>query len=335
MSAVALDIGTYSIKAVKAKVGKSLFVERVVEVSNETGIAFPTDDTAAVKLGTFLDTVLKDNDLPREDVRLALPETVVSTKIIDIPPLTDAELASAIGWQAEQHIPIPPEELALEYQVLYRPQKREQAPMRVLLVGTRKKMVERFVDMLNEIGIEPTLLETQSIAIARSLQLDTADPTTLVAHIGASTMSVFMVFGGELQFVIAHMNGGQMLTKALETAIGLNTNQAEEYKRSYGLDPAQFQGKVAEVLTPSVGLLLTEIRKAVQFFTNQRPQQQLQRVVLSGGTALLPNLAQHVTNQLGVEVLISAPFAGAQGEIPPQLNFPAFSVCTGLLYREL
>ncbi len=333
-ASVALDIGTYSIKAVRAKAGKKVAVERVVEVFNETGIALPTDDITVAKLGQMIDAVFNDNDLPRTDVRLALPETVVSTKVIQIPPLSDAELASAIGWQAEQHIPIPPEELSLEYEVLYRPEKKSDEQMRVLLIGTRKRMVERFIGMFNEIGIEPTLLETHMLAILRSLQFTAEDPTTLIVHLGSSSMNLAIVHRAELQFVISHMNGGQMLTKSLETSIGLDAAQAEQYKRSYGLDGTQFQGKVKEALTPPVNMLLTEVRKSVQFFVNQNPQESVQRIVLSGGSAMLPGLVQHVTNELGVEVLIASPFAGADGTIPENVNPPAMSVCMGLLQRE-
>jgi type IV pilus assembly protein PilM len=294
----------------------------------------PTDDATVSKLSQLIDAVFSDNDLPRTDVRLALPESIVSTKVISIPPLSDAELASAIGWQAEQHIPIPPEELSLEYQVLYRPEKKEDAQMRVLLVGTRKRMVERFVGMFNEIGIEPAVLETQMLAIVRSLQFTPEDPTTLIAHIGSSSMNMAIVHHAELQFVISQLNGGQMLTKALETSIGLDAAQAEQYKRSYGLDASQFQGKVKDALLPPVNLLLTEVRKSVQFFVNQNPQESVQRIVLSGGSALLPGLVQHITNELGVEVLVASPFAGAQGTIPENVNPPAMSVCMGLLQRE-
>ena len=335
MPAVALDIGTYSIKSIHAKTGKVPVIQRVVEVFNETGIALPTDDMTSSKLGELLDSFFGDNDLPRNDVRLSLPETVVSTKIINIPPLSDAELSSAIGWQAEQHIPIPPEELSLEYQVLYRPAKKENAQMRVLLVGTRKKMVEKYVAMFNEIGIEPTLLETQMISIIRSLQFTPEDPTTLIAHIGSSSMNLAIIHNGEIKFVISQMNGGQMLTKALEASIGLDASQAEQYKRSYGLDGNQFQGKVKDALLPAMNMLISEIRKSVQFFVNQNPQEVVQRIVLSGGTALLPGIVQHITNELGVEVLVSSPFTGIEGEIPENVNHPAMSVCMGLLQREL
>ncbi len=335
MPAVALDIGTYSIKAVHAKLKKTTEVIRIVEVANEVGVALPTDDVTTTKLRELLDAFFSDNDLPRTDVRLALPESVVSTKVISIPPLSDAELASAIGWQAEQYIPIPPEELSLEYQVLYRPSRKEKAPMRVLLVGSRKKVVEHYVEMFNDIGIEPTLLETQIISVIRSLQFVAEDPTTLVAHIGASSMNLSIVHQAELKFVISQLSGGQMFTKALENSIGLDVTQAEEYKRNYGLDGTQFQGKVKEALIPTMNMLLGEIRKSVQFFVNQNPKEVVKRVVLSGGTALLPGIVQYITNELGVEVLVASPFVGAKGEIPETVNHPAMSVCMGLLRREL
>ncbi len=335
MSALALDIGTYSVKALAGKPGKKITVEKAVEVFNTTGLALPTDDAALEKLGTFIDTFLSDNDLPRSDVRLAVPDTVASIKVISIPPLSDAELASAIGWQAEQHIPIPPDELSLEYQVLYRPEKKDKENMRVLLVGVRKQVVERYVDMFNQLGIEPTLLETQTISVIRSLQFSYEDPTTLLVHFGSSTMMLALIRQTEPEFVLSHLNGGQLLTRALEQTVGLDASQAEQYKRTYGLDPKQFQGKVREALLPAVKVLLAEVRKAAQFFVNQHPQETIQRVVISGGSALLPDLVQYVTSELGAEVLVAAPFMGVSGEVPPTINHPAMSVCVGLLAREL
>lgn len=335
MSTLALDIGTYSIKAVAGKAGAKPKIERIAEVFNTTGVAVPTDDVSQDKLINLLESVIVDNDLPRSDVRVSLPESVISTKIIEIPPLSDAELASAIGWQAEQHIPIPPEELALEYQVLHRPPKKDKQPMRILLVGARKQVVDRYVDMFHVLGIEPSLVETQMISIVRSLMFTPEDPNTMVVHIGASNMNMSIVKDGELKFVTTHMNGGQLLTKALEQTVGLDQAQAEKYKRTYGLDESQFQGKVQAALLPSLKVLMTEVKKSVQFFVTQFPQQSIQRVVLSGGTAALPHLVQYVTQELGTEVLVAAPFTGVDGTVPETINSPAMGVCMGLLLREM
>ncbi len=335
MSALALDIGTYSIKAVSGKPGNNVVVEKVAEVFNTSGIAVPTDEGSVEKLGRVLESVINDYNLPRADVRISLPETIVSTKVIEVPPLSDAELASAIGWQAEQHIPIPPEELSLQYQVLYKPARGESNQMRVLLVGVRKHLVEKYVELFHNLGIELALVETQILSVLRGLQFVPEDPTTLIVHFGATAMYLSIVHQGELQFVVSHLNGGQLLTKTLEKSIGLDATQAEQYKRTYGLDEAQFQGKVREALMPPTNILVNEIQKSARFFVSSHPRESIRRVVLSGGTALLPGLVQYITNQMGVEVLVAAPFASSTGAVPDNVNHPAMTVCMGLLTKEI
>lgn len=335
MPALAIDIGTYTIKAISGKPGKKVTVDKAVESFNTLGVVVPTDDNQIEKLAEVVSNLISDHKLPSTDVRLSLPESVVTTKIISMPRLSDAELASAIGWQAEQYIPIPPEELSLEYKILFRPKKSNQnEQMRVLLVGTRKSLVDKFITTFNYLGIEPTLLETQILSVVRSLQFEATDPTTLVAHLGANTMTLAVIHQGELAFVFNHLSGSQTLTKALQQTIGLDAEQAEQYKRQYGLDPAQFQGKVQAALAPSVKVLTDAMLKAIRYFVGQNPSANIQRVVLSGGGVQLPNFTPHVANVIGAEVLVAEPFAAAQGNIP-EANHAAMSVCIGLLNREL
>lgn len=334
MPAVAIDIGTYSVKALSGNPGSKPEIKRIVEVFNTTGMAVPNDEAAIEKMSVLIESVFTDYDLPRNDVRIALPETIVSTKVIPLPPLSDAELASAINWQAEQHIPIPPEELALEYQVLFRPGRNDKQPMRVLLVGLRKSVIDNYVNLFRNLGVEPALIETQVLSIMRALQFAPEDPSTLVVHIGASSMNMALIHNAELKFVLSHLNGGQLLTKSLEQTLGMDSSQSEQYKRTYGLDQAQFQGKVREAMLPAARLLVTEVKKALQFWVNQNPQESVKRVVLSGGSALLPGLVQYVTEETGCEVLVSAPFTNATGDIPQQINQPSMTVCMGLLSRS-
>lgn len=334
MNAVAVDIGTYSIKAVSGKMkGKQLDLLRVAEVPNMLGMSIPNDEITKEKMAQQLQAIFSDNSLPREDVRLALPESVVSTKVIQVPLLTDAELASAIGWQAEQFIPIPKDDLSLEYQVLFRPEKNDrETPMRVLLIGVKRTIVEDLVSIFSGIGVEPTFIETQTIALWRSIHTTETDPVSLVAHIGLSTMDISIERAGELVFVFSHPQGGMLLTRAVENMLTLPIQQAEEYKRTYGLDQQYFEGKVQAALMPVVKSIVEQIQKAMQYFTTQYPQEAVQRVYLSGGTSQLPGLVTYVASLLGVEVLLVSPFANMTGQIP-QTNQTAYSVCTGLLER--
>jgi type IV pilus assembly protein PilM len=107
---------------------------------------------------------------------------------------------------------------------------------------------------------------------------------------------------------------------------------SEEYKRRYGIDEAALGGKLREVIMPGVDLLVSELRKALQFFYSQQPQTQVSRIVLTGGGALLPGFVQYVASSLGQEVLLAAPFASATGQVPQNAG-PQFSVAMGLLQR--
>ena len=334
MPALAIDIGTYTIKAIQADAGKKPKLKRVIEVFNPTGSAVPLDDAIQEKLKTTIKAIIDDNKFTTEDVRLTLPESVVSTKVIDVLPLTDAELASAIGWQAERHIPIPPEELSLEYQVLYRPSKDEKAPMKVLLVGVRKSIIERYVGMFHQAGIEPTVVETQILSVIRALQIGVEDPPTLVVHFGASSIIMAIVDHQELKFVVNQMIGSQILTKTLEKTVNIDANQAEQYKRAYGLDETQFEGKIKAALLPQINELVAQIKKAVQFYGSQASKNTIKRIVLSGGACQLPGFIQYVTGQLGIEVLVASPFSATEGTVPENINHPGMTVCVGLLMRE-
>jgi len=335
MPALAIDIGTYTIKAISGKPGKKPVIEKVIESFNTSGIVVPTDDAQMEKLVELLSNFISDNKLSPSNVRLSLPENIVSTKIINMPRLSDAEVSSAIGWQAEQYIPIPPEELTLEHRILYRPPKKNtNEQMKVLLIGTRKSLVDKFIMTFNYLGIEPVLLETQILSVIRSLQFMPTDPTTLIVHMGANTTILAVIHGGQLAFVFNHMSGSQTLTKSLQHSLGLNTEQAEQYKRQYGLDEAQFQGKVKAALEPAVKTLTDAMQKAIRFFVNQNPTVTVQRILLSGGGVQLLNLVPYVTNVLGAETMVATPFAASSGNIP-EANHAAMSVCVGLLNRQL
>lgn len=334
MSTVALDIGTYSIKAAIGKTGLQPAIEKVFEVLNPICLATPTDDAQLDKMQQMVSALWQDYSLPRSKVALSMPESVVSTKVIDIPPLSDSELASAIHWQAERHIPIPKEELTFQYQVLSRPANKQEGTMKVLLVGVRKATVERYLSLFEVVGIEPWVVETQALSVFRNVAVGQADPATLIVHIGAAEMTLQAVQEGTLDFVVTHVGGGSLLTKALQSAINLDGTQAEQYVRAYGLDEAQFDGKIRAILLPQVQQWLQQVRIAMQFFANQHPSLAIQRIILSGGVAALLGFPALISAELGVEVLVVAPFGSGTNRLEVTNNPTSFSVAMGLMQYE-
>ncbi len=334
MPATTIDIGTYAVKVITADPEATPNVIKTVETRNTVGVAVPTDDLQTEKLSELVNNIIFDNKLPHTDVRLSMPESVISSKVITIPPLTDAELASAIGWQAEQHIPIPKEELSLQYKVLHRPDKNnKQDSMRVLLTGTRKAIVERYITLFTNMGVEPTFMETQMLSILRSLAIGPEEPPTMIVNLGATNMDIMVVANGEVQFIFSHAGVGDLLTKTIQQTLNLDIQQAEQYKRQYGLLADQMDGKVRQVILPTINNLVSEMQKAVRYFDNQAPQTALQRIVLTGGSTQLPGITAHFQEALSMEILLADPFAAATGATPAE-NHQVYAVCMGLLMRQ-
>lgn len=334
MNITGFDLGSSSLKVIESATGgKRPKIISAYEFAHPFGTMLPPDQDQMNNLADMIKKALVEKKMSLQHVRAALPESLISTKIVTTPTLTDAELASAIDWLAEQNIAIPLDELRVEYQVLYRPDggKRDQN-MRVALFGVPKVVIENYMRLFEMMDIQPEILETQVVSIMRTfVQSDT--PTTLVVHMGASATDFFIVHNGELVFVYSFPNGGRLLTRSIERGLNVDTAQAQEYKHSYGIDKQFLEGKIETILSPVMQLFVNEIYKAMQFFSVQYGTEHIKRVLLTGGSAQLPGMIEYLASTLQVEVITAHPFSNF--EVDTKVALPtdhesSFDVASGL-----
>ena len=244
-AAVCLDLGAALTKVIVTD--KKGEVEKALVVNNTIGFSIPNDQKQVTTFANYLGELFSQHHLPHTNLRLSMPEKYVSTQVIEIPTLTDVELATSIQWQAQQYIPIPQDDLVLSYQLLFRPEKKDEAVtnMRVLLVGIRKQNLNNILDALKMAGLESALLETETISSLRNLSIQPKDSAQILLNFGATGIDLAIVKNNELNLAVSHQNGSEMITKSLMTAFNLPHDKAEEYKKTYGIDPKHFDGKIA------------------------------------------------------------------------------------------
>ena len=333
--AVGIDIGTFSIKIVELRKASSGYeIVKAVAIPNTLNVVVPVSQRDREMLIGQLQQVFKEYQFPTQNVHIGLPEAFISTKIISIPVLSDAELASAIPWQAEQYIPIAADDLQLEYEVLYRPPKSSVSEqMRVLLLGASKKVITNYANMFAEVGLEVSVLETHMLSLYRLALMDKEPKTTMVVNFGASTMDMLVIHQGEFSFVYTYPNGGMVLSRAVERTLGLDASQAEEYKRAYGLDMSQLEGKVAMALDPVMRSFVAELQKAIQYFSGSHQGVAVQRMLFCGGSSILPNLIATVAQALPLEISLFSPLQYVHVDPKVQmtaLDAQAYAVAIGL-----
>src|SRR3989344_8621840 len=146
---VGLDIGTKTIKMVELVKQGAGFSLRASGIVGHKG---KTPDQS------------KDAKISSKEVIIALPETQVYTRTIKFPLLTDAEVASAVKWEAEQYIPIPASEAIIQHQIVERREDTTPPQVVVLLVAAPKALVEKYARAVEMSGMNLTTIETELMA---------------------------------------------------------------------------------------------------------------------------------------------------------------------------
>lgn len=340
---IGLDIGSLTTKVVAVSKDKDKF--RLVSLGSvytpQPGLTSDSD-TDLEAVSNAVKKLLTATKIEEKEIVIALPESKVFTRVIDdLPFLTDSELSQAIKYAAEEFIPMPLTDVNLNWQVLSRiDQKAGQKGRTIVLVIASPKMaVSKYIRILNMAGLKPKALETEIIAVTRSLVGNNPfSPSTLVIQLGASTTDFATVSRGLIWLTRSISTGGMALTRSLSQHFNFEIMQAEEYKKVYGLLADQLEGKVYEALKPLVDLIAGESRRIIQAFNAKYPQDPIKRIVLSGGGAKMPGLVIYLANILGLEVQEADPWYSIEKDksLLTKLyqDAPAFSVAAGLAIRE-
>lgn len=337
---VGLDIGFAMIKAlVLSHKGKSPKLESLASiVTPQPGMTSDSDldlEAVARSIKQLLDNI----KAPTNEVTIALPESKVFTRVItDLPYLSDEEITSSIRYSAEEFVPLPSDQVNLNWEVIQRSKPKNQT--QVFVVASPKSIVHKYIKLMSMAELKPLALETEIIAATRSLVGNNRfSPTTLIIQLGATTTDFAVVSQGYILLTRSIATGGVALTRQIAQYLNFELTQAEEYKKTYGLLEDQLGGKIYQVLKPLTDIILSETKRVIQSFQMRNQQNLIKRVVLTGGGAKIPGGVIYFANGLGLEVQEADPwsFIEVGPAVVPKLSqeAPLYTVAAGLALREV
>lgn len=334
-----VDIGSHSIKIVEiAKDAKSATLLAAGSVPTPPG-ALASGGLAAdgEAVASAVKKLLKESGAKSREANIALPESQVFTRVINVPQLSPRELTSAIKWEAEQYVPLPLNQVSLDFTILRDSKQTGKPTMEVLLVAAPKVLVEKYVSLLELSEITPVGVETEIIAASRAvIRTTTALKTVMVASLGAQTTDFAIIGDGVLSFTRSISSGGEALSRALAQKLDFDISQAEEYKKTYGLETNKLEGKIVSAVKPIMDTIIGEMKRAIAFYGEQHPQRKIEAIVLSGGTAKVPGMVVYIASEMNIETQLVNPWI----DIARESRFavldaqgPVFSVAVGLALR--
>ncbi len=305
---VGLDIGSHSVKVVELKQvsGKSIVKSLGVAAYSGVSVEAAKNEKDLSSLADLIKKLFNEAGISSRNVFLSLPERFAFVKVVNFPPLTDQEVEAALKWQLDQYVPIPLGEAVVQNRIV---ERKEGNPggVRVLLVAARISYVEKYVSLAEMAGLRVLAVENEMISLSR-LFGQASNYSVAIVNFGSSSVSVGIARNKNLYLSRSIQGGGDSLTRVIVQNLRVETNQAEEYKRAYGLLPDQLEGKLLNAMQPVLSYIVDEIKKAIQYFESEDGSS-VKQIVVCGGVSGMPGFLSYLTKEFSQEVLLGNPFS--------------------------
>ncbi len=408
-SYLGVDLGTSAIK--------------IVELQNKKGhpqlltygyVEQPTDIVRASSSGTeekiikIIKAIYQRSRMVSTEVVAALPSFSVFNSIISLPKMNKKDLAQAIRWEAKKVVPLPLEEMVLDWKIVpaTRPVSKDKkdkaagvrAPknenssvtpsgqqpasakskaasaadadqqssnsklvdlkrkifdplsksdsavdlkgdIKILLTAAPKNLVEKYIRIFKAAGLKLLSLETEAFALERSLGGNSSQPVMII-DIGSVSSDVVIIDRGVPILTRSIDTGGVTITQAVMKSLNVDIKRAEQFKRDIGFSSSG-PGDLPEIIKTTINPIINEVKYCLDiYFTQQMGgSRSLEKIILTGGSAFLPDLVNYLNQLLEIKVIIGDPWDKVVYplELKPVLQelAPRFSVAVGLAMREI
>ncbi len=288
-----------------------------------------------------INQLLKRNKIRVKEVALSVSGHSVIIKKIPLPLMTDEELEQSIQWEAEQYIPFDINDVYIDVDVLSR--DPGQGQMDVLLVAAKKDMINDYVSVAKEAGLDPRVVDVDSFCLQNMFEVNygkVEDQTIVLLDIGAGTININVVSNGVTTFTRDISMGGNQFTEEIQKQLNITYEEAETYKRGGDATDAVIPHEVEKVIQQVSESVAGEIQRSLDFYAATTADSGISRIYLSGGTGSIPSLGRIISRTSGVPVELINPFrtiSADDGKFNPQFLEsigPVAAVSVGLALRR-
>ncbi len=354
-----IDIGASSAKIVQIRSSRGA---AILETYGE--IALGPYGTQAIgkavkltpeKIAEALVDVMREANVTAREGGLSIPFSSSIVSVVDLPQTQPEQLKRMIPIEARKYIPIPINEVTLDYFVIPREEGEQSAFDRVeketpiqakgqevLLVAIHNETLKSYHTVAVNAALKINFYEIEIFSAVRSSVAHGIAPV-LVVDLGAATTKIYIVERGIVRSSHLVSAGGQHMTENLARSLGWEFEKAERVKRERGLVDsnaysADENDKIKTALLSTLSRVFSEVNRVLLSY-GQRYNKNVSRVVLAGGGASLPGIKDAAHASLSAEVEIANPFSHTEApaflEQVLQEIGPGFAVAVGVALRKL
>lgn len=329
-TAVGIDIGSSAIK--------------IVQIRKRGGKAM-LETYGAIALGPYADTDIgKVTNLPPETLVEALKEVLkasgVSTKQsalaipasssllfnINLPAqINEDMLANVIPTEARKYIPIPIDEVSLDYYVFPKKEPSFEEMQRevskdndktneVVVIAIQNESIEKYRSIIKQAELSSNFFEVEMFSSVRSNFEHELSPILLV-DLGASKTKVSVVELGTIRSFHTINRGGVDITESISRSLNISFAKAEEIKKEYGLYGSPIDRELVDIIKIHTDYIFSEINSVLLSYEKKygRP---ITKIIFTGGGSLLKGLTEVAESNFKIQISTGRPFS--------KINTPVF-----------
>ena len=371
-SIIGIDIGADSVKMVELvkEQGKPKLVTYGV-AEDSIDIVRDNSPESTAKLVYIIKQIISESRMKGKSVIAALPTFSVFSSILSLPNMPKKDLAQAVRWEAKKFVPMPLEEMILDWKLLKSlddlkqerekgksseasdteipddkndlkqsldndQEKSKSSHLRVLITAAPKNLVSRYVDVVKSADLQLDSLETEAFAVTRSI-VGNQKGSVMIVDIGSITTDIMIIEDGIPILNRSIDVGGKTLTHAIAQSLHVDVARAEQFKRDIGVSLSG-SSAIPRVMKQTLQPILQEITYSHNLYLSQT-NQPVEKIVLTGGSAMLPGMDQFLAETTNINTYTGDPWQNVsyQDELKPVVDEigSRLPVAIGLALRPL
>ena len=340
-----VDIGTFSTKIVElshTKKGTVLenYGERANKVNEgdiESGIkkkAFFSSDT---EIADNVKKILNEAKIETREAAFSIPDFMSFFTIFTTPPLPKEEIASVVRFEARQYIPLPLQEMTLDWSLIDENNKKDNKKngFKILLVAVPNKTILKYQKVAEMTGIKVSTIEAEVFSLARAaVKKDDILKIIQMVDIGIQSTTITIVKNGLVCSTYSVDFSIGEIIKQLASSLDISYNKSEELIRVKGLKDE----KIGFLLETQIDRLISESNQVSgNYFKYEKKE--VEKIIIAGGAALIPGFVDYFSERIKKETQVTDPFSNIS--YPPLLKDvikemgPRYSVAVGLALRDI
>lgn len=328
---IGLDIDRGAIKAVQLSASGGAYTLRHVGYHRlPPGVIAGGEVADPEQLAAEIKEFWSAHSFKGRSVILGVANQRVIVRLLNFPHMPEEDLKSAIGFEAQDHIPMSLDEAVLDYVVLG-PQTEGSDLDRILVVAAHREMLEGYTTAVKGGGLRPTGMDVKALSLTRSTAPEGFfdEEATLLLDVGTELSSLVVVQGGGPTLTRFIPIGFEDFVRSVSEAADLPEDEAEKQaldpRSRLGYEGAQEaleEGRsdeedfdpalvydVRRGLEEAVQTLAEDVQRSIEYHHSQPDSKEVSRVFVSGEGALISGFDVYFGELLGLTTQRGNPVA--------------------------